>query len=368
LFQHGVVALLGFGRRYVADGLQETSLTLQVPKGHNAVSHAGESSLDNSCGPNSAAANCLESGFSMRAIKSTVARIIRRASLTLDYLVNESALPRTLPRGHFYSPMPDARAAAAIAAAASQKPPAEGIAGIDLRHDDQYQLLSRMIDLYAQFDWPTTPAADLRFHFHQDWFKEGDAIALYSMLRTFKPQHVVEVGSGFSSALMLDVNDRFLNGDANFTFIEPYPDRLNALLNSADRLRTKIIQKPVQEIGTEFAALQPGDFLFVDSSHVSRSGSDVNFLMFEIIPSLPKGVFIHFHDIFWPFEYPAEWLADGCAWNETYLLRAFLMFNPQFRTKFWVPYAAQAWPEIISAKMPRYMKNTGASFWVEKIS
>ena len=69
-----------------------------------------------------------------------------------------------------------------------------------------------------------------------------------------------------------------------------------------------------------FSDLKSGDFLFIDSSHISKVGSDVNFLIFKILPRLPVGTFVHFHDIFWPFEYPAEWIRQGTAWNEFILV------------------------------------------------
>src|SRR5262249_46344812 len=144
-----------------------------------------------------------------------------------------------------------------------------------------------------------------RFHFHQDWYKQADSIVLYSMLRLFRPRHVVELGSGFSSALMLDVNDRFLEQKTRFTFIEPNPDRLYSLLSANDRARSQIHRQPVQKSSNVLSEIQAGDFFFIDSSHVSKVGSDVNLIMFDILPRLPVGTFVHFHDIFWPFEYPA---------------------------------------------------------------
>src|SRR5262249_30659220 len=157
---------------------------------------------------------------------------------------------------------------------------------------------------------------------------------------------VIEIGSGFSSALMLDVNERFLDKRTNLTFIEPNPDRLHLLLNEDDKRRVRIVRRPGQETSDLLCKVRPGGFLFVDSSHVSKIGSDVNFICFEVLPNLPIGTFIHFHDIFWPFEYPNEWIAEGASWNEAYLLRAFLTMNTCFEIIFWAPFAAKCWPEL----------------------
>jgi hypothetical protein len=119
-------------------------------------------------------------------------------------------------------------------------------------------------------------------------------------LRYFKPKQIIEVGSGFSSALMLDVND--------IDFIDPYPHRLYSLLKEADAERHNVIADKVQNIDIGvFQKLKENDILFIDSSHVSKIGSDVNFLMFEVLPNIQSGVLIHFHDIFYNFEYPEYW-------------------------------------------------------------
>ena len=73
-----------------------------------------------------------------------------------------------------------------------------------------------------------------------------------------------------------------------------------------------------------FDVLGPGDVLFIDSTHVARTGGDVVHDVFAILPRLAAGVRVHFHDVFYPFEYPAAWVFEGRAWNELYLLRALL--------------------------------------------
>jgi len=159
-----------------------------------------------------------------------------------------------------------------------------------------------------------------------------------------------------------------LERQTHFTFIEPYPDRLDLILRETDRAATRIITKPVQDIEpTLFDELQNNDFLFIDSSHVAKFGSDVNYLYFEILPRLQPGVIVHVHDIYWPFEYPLQSIRDGIAWNEAYLLRAFLCFNDKYDILFWTPYAGEKWRDEILARAPAYMKNTGASLWIRRI-
>jgi predicted O-methyltransferase YrrM len=299
-------------------------------------------------------------------VRFLLSRQFQRMRRTWNFYQRESGLPGYYPRGDFNSPLPDISEGQRIATTAFNKL-ADRIPGIDLRVDAQQRLLLRMVDVYPEFDWSEHRVPGRRFHFAQDWYAQADGICLYSMLRLFRPRRVVEVGSGFTSALMLDVNDRFLGRHTQLTFVDPYPDRLDLVLSSNDRRQVRIIRKRVQDAPKEiFTELENGDFLFIDSSHVSKVGSDVNFLFFEVLPNLPIGVFVHFHDVFWPFEYPAKWIAEGRSWNEAYLLRSFLTFNNSFEIVFWVPLAALRWRDIIKERMPTYLIDTGAAIWIRR--
>ena len=195
-------------------------------------------------------------------------------------------------------------------------------------------------------------------------------------MRQFQPRRIVEVGSGFSSAAMLDVNDRFLGRKLQFTFIEPYPDRLNSLLSAGDKSSCKILVKGVQQVELDaFQSLEENDFLFVDSSHVGKSHSDVLHILFEILPRLNKGVLVHFHDVMWPFEYPQSWLEEGRAFNEAYFLRAFLQHNSAFEVLFFNSFMMAQHAELLRIKMPRMLKSPStpetignSSLWLRKVS
>jgi hypothetical protein len=131
----------------------------------------------------------------------------------------------------------------------------------------------------------------------------------------------------------------------------------------------EIIAKPVQEVGLDrFASLDAGDILFVDSSHVAKIGSDVNHILFEILPRLPQGVLIHFHDMFYPFEYPREWLElESRFWNEDYLVRAFLQHNTAFTIRIWDHFLGTIYPEKLAECLPLSVKNIGGSLWLERV-
>ena len=299
--------------------------------------------------------------------RNTFANYYHRTRAAWSYYRDETVLPAALPRGHYCSPLPDPEQGALHSTTSLTRDPRIELPGIDLQIDEQKTLLLRMAELYPEFDWPEQSCPDRRFHFDQGWFKHADSLSLYSMLRLYRPNKVIEVGSGFSSALMLDVNERFLDRSIRFTFIEPSPERLERILRDEDRRSVQLISQPVQAVSVDtFKSLEKDDILFVDSSHVSKVGSDTHYLFFEVMPTLSSGVLVHIHDIFWPFEYPADWIREGRAWNEAYLLRAFLCFNYAFKIIFWSPLMAMLEGDVIRQRMPLYLRNTGASIWLRK--
>jgi hypothetical protein len=106
---------------------------------------------------------------------------------------------------------------------------------------------------------------------------------------------------------MLDTSKRFFGRSIRFTFIEPDPQRLISLMREEDRSACEIVARPVQDVDIGcFSDLDKNDILFVDSSHVSKIGSDLNHLLFDVIPEIKPGVYIHFHDVFSPFQYKRE--------------------------------------------------------------
>lgn len=269
------------------------------------------------------------------------------------------------PPGHFYSPLPSLKEFRA----GRQGTLGQGteLRAVDLRPSGQLELLTRFAEHYGELPFADEPVRGLRYHFSNQYFRHADAIILYSVLRHFRPARVVEVGSGFSSALMLDTDDGFLDQSIRFTFVEPFPGRLRRLMSEGDEARCRIVAKPVQEVSPEiFTDLDRNDVLFVDSSHVAKVGSDVCHLIFRVLPALRPGVIVHFHDVFWPFEYPREWVLEGRAWNEAYLLRAFLQYNRTFEILYFNSYMGSCQAEEVGAKLPLCLKDTGGSLWLRK--
>jgi len=274
---------------------------------------------------------------------------------------------RYAPPGHFYSPIPNLDEVRTNESAIFGSMP-EVIPGIDLAETSQLQLLEEFKMYYAELPFPTHKTHPLRYFFENSAYSYSDAITLYCMIRHAQPKRIVEIGSGYSSCAMLDTNELFFSGGIRTTFIEPYPELLCSLIRSSDQENITLMPNKLQDIGAEvFQSLEANDILFVDSTHVCRINSDVNRILFEILPSLKSGVYVHFHDIFYPFEYPKEWVYEGRSWNEAYALRAFLQFNSDFRIVFFNTYLEHFNRPFFEKHMPLCLKNPGGSLWIQRL-
>lgn len=271
-----------------------------------------------------------------------------------------------VPPGHFYSPIPSIDEVGKSEERIFRVP--GELPAVDLNEREQMQFFDAFRDYYKELPFTDEKTAGLRYYFDNQNYSYSDAICLYAMIRHAKPRRVIEIGSGYSSCVTLDTNELFFENAIDCTFIEPYPELFRSLIKQADHERIEIIPTPLQEVNLEhFSSLQENDILFVDSTHVSRVNSDVNYIFFEILPSLNSGVYIHFHDIFYPFEYPRAWIYEGRAWNEAYLLHAFLQYNSSFKIVFFNTFLEHFFAEKFTADMPLCLKNPGGSVWLKKV-
>jgi predicted O-methyltransferase YrrM len=268
--------------------------------------------------------------------------------------------------GHFYSPVISIKGIKKREAEIWKNKEIDGIPGIDLRTEDQINLVKEFTNYYHELPFKEKIENKLRYYFDNQFYSYTDGIILYSIIRHFKPKRIIEIGSGFSSALILDTNELFFDSKIHLTFVDPYPERLYSLMTREDKEKIEVIESDVQLIPLDvFRKLESGDVLFVDSTHVTKTGSDVNYILFEILPILNSGVLIHFHDIFYPFEYPKEWVLNGRNWNEDYILKAFLMYNENFEIKLFSEYLHKHHKQIF-IDLPLAYMNHGGSLWVEK--
>lgn len=252
------------------------------------------------------------------------------------------------PNGHFYSPVVDTAELAGLEHRLWPRSPQ--VAGIDFNDASHAQILRCAFPRFMPgYDYPEVLEESPQltgFFTRNSQFSWLDARAYFVLLRHWRPRRVVEIGSGFSTLLAADVNRRFLDERLDLTCIEPYPREF--LLAGVPGV-SRLLQAKVQDVDlAEFDRLESGDVLFVDSSHVAKTGSDVNFIYFEILPRLADGVRVHIHDIHLPHEYPRDWvIAENRSWNEQYLVRALLMDSRRYAVEFGCNYAFHRFPDLV---------------------
>jgi predicted O-methyltransferase YrrM len=254
---------------------------------------------------------------------------------------------------HYYEPLPDFQSITAEQINRRRSYPA-----INFQWENQLALLANLAAYRDELQ-------ETGFDFNNGYFSGFDAAVYYSLIRHLQPQRIVEIGGGHST----QIADKALarNRKGSLTCIEPYPEERLA----GAKLNIELIQKRVEEIDLEFfSCLEAKDILFIDSSHTVKFGSDVCYEFLEILPSIAPGVWVHVHDIFFPHDYPAEWLINRrLALNEQYLLEAFLSFNDHFQvalSNYWLCFdhcddVSRLWPAALSPNQ------RSSSFWMKRV-
>jgi Methyltransferase domain/Domain of unknown function (DUF4214) len=303
-------------------------------------------------------------GWTAAALKSSSIQIMELFAKSPEFRKRQG-VPTFFPAGHFHSPIvnPDE---VADYVARNAKLEYDKIAGIGLDLPKMERFWTAHQELFRDAQFPETKSQSGRFYYSDSPFPYGDAITLYAILGSQRPRKLVEIGSGFSTACMLDSADRLGLSALEITCIEPYPSRLKALLRPNDYERLTIIESPVQRVPLEaLVSLSRNDILFIDSTHVLKTGSDVHYELFDILPALPSGVLIHVHDCPYPFEYPSAWIfRDNYSWNEAYAIRAFLMYNDRFEVFFWSSLFWRTYMDEIRKINSKFLVNPGTSIWL----
>jgi hypothetical protein len=266
-----------------------------------------------------------------------------------------------VPPGHYHSPVPalddvGARAAAVFAARTD-------LPGVDLRVDEQLALAAVLAPYVSEHPFAAAAPHGLLYRLDNPFFSGSDGLIYHALLRHWQPRRVIEVGSGYSTALLLDTIDLFFDERPEITSVDPNPQRLRSLLRPGDHL--EVLTAPAEQVPVErFAQLSAGDVLFIDSSHVSKVGSDVNHLFLDVLPTLAAGVHVHVHDMHYP-EYPQQFVFGGMHWNEAYLVRALLTGNAHLRVVWWNGYLAANHRDEVAAVLPGWGGAGRSSLWFD---
>jgi predicted O-methyltransferase YrrM len=245
------------------------------------------------------------------------------------------------------------------------------VPGIDMQEEQQKQLLSDIVSKFRD-EYTAIPegASTQEFHYYlgNAAFDAVDAEMLFGLIRLLKPQHMYEIGSGFSTLLAADAlrRNRADGYSCRFIAIEPYP---SAELQARFPSDVELWRLPIQDVSLDaFQSLCENDILFIDSSHVCKIGSDVQFLFLEVLPRIRPGVVVHVHDIFTPVEYPKHWVLDWHRfWNEQYLLQTFLSFNTTFEVLWAGQWMHINHPDLLKKAFPSYSARVSpGSFWFRR--
>jgi predicted O-methyltransferase YrrM len=270
---------------------------------------------------------------------------------------------------HFNQPIPDTRTLKDSLWTRRSE-----LVGIDLREQAQLALLDEFVASYTaeygEFPRDPVPGAP-RYYLDNHVFESVDGEVLYCMVRHLKPKRIVEIGSGFSTLLSAQAIARNRADDPDYACeliaIDPYP---NPVLRAGFPGLSRVIEDEVQNVPLElFTSLGSNDILFIDSSHILRIGSDVQYEYLEVVPRLAPGVAVHFHDIFLPSEYPKDIIFKGFQFpNEQYLVQAFLAFNDAFEILWAGSFMHLIHPELLESAFPSYSRAARwpGSLWVRR--
>jgi methyltransferase family protein len=198
------------------------------------------------------------------------------------------------------------------------------------------------------------------FSLQNDYYSTPDAETLYAMIQLYRPEQVIEVGSGNSTRLFrCGIEDGRLN--TQLTSVDPNPQC------EVGKICDRVICERVENLSplTLFQSLKANDILFIDSSHEVAVGNDVVFLFLNILPMLAKHVLIHIHDIFLPFEYPEQWIKSRWVWTEQYLLQALLTDSQSFEV-LWPGHYLQRSQANFSSYFRHWDSSVARSLWLRK--
>jgi len=271
-----------------------------------------------------------------------------------------------VPVGDSRSPIPNTKELEPREAELFDKVPAE-LPGIEMYPDEQLALLKELKKFWLDAPYKPEKTDGMRYAGDNPDFSMGDALVLYGMMRKMKPRKVVEIGSGYSTAAVLDANEVTFGKNIAVTVLDRDPHLLRSLMKKEDVEKTKILKQPLHEVPIEvFTAMTQGDLLLVETSHVVKTGSDVLNVVFRILPRLKLGTIVHVSGVYYPFENPRGWVFDGRATNETYLWRAFFQNNAQFEILFFGSFLEQFHRAALDKDFPRYGKSRTGGLWFRK--
>lgn len=206
-------------------------------------------------------------------------------------------------------------------------------------------------------DDPDSPEG---FFWENGQFGYSDAISYYCFIRSRKPKRILEIGSGFSTLVASKAIEA--NGFGSIVCIEPFP---RPFLESTRHVE-EVLKARVQEVDADWvnSRLSDGDFLFIDSTHTVKIGSDCLHIYLRLLPKMKHRLLVHVHDVFLPDGMPAEWAKrNHIYWTEQYLLLAYLLDNPKIKVEWGSHFHSKHNRELLQELGPSHVTPGGSSFW-----
>ena len=281
------------------------------------------------------------------SVLERVRSLVGRAVRSLARLAGQDVVSR-----NFYSPIPQVETLSDETFTVPSSLP-----GIRFDYDEQLARLEALQPYLREYQAPPNPM-----------YGPGESDVLYATLRARRPRRVVELGSGYSSLIIAEACRRN-SAEGHATHYEAYDPFPRDFVASGIPGLNVFRRTPAQEIPLEtFSALQERDVLFVDTTHTVKVGSDVNYVILDVLPRLRRGVVVHLHDIWLPYAYPKAFLEQRVFWQEQYLLQAFLVFNPHFEVLYGLSALARdrraEFEARVRALPPDYVPS---AFWIERV-
>jgi len=228
------------------------------------------------------------------------------------------------------------------------------------------ETIKSFIEKLSEYSAEFTPPMDgdkadpAGFFWKNPAFSYSDAMSYYCVIRHFKPAHILEIGSGFSTLVANEAMKK--NGFGKLTLIEPYPKEFLEKLEHVDTIIKSFVQDiPVNEL---VSLVESADIWFIDSTHTVKIGSDCLYLYLLIMPKISKDLIIHSHDIYLPYGMPKQQaLEKHVYWTEQYLLYAYMLDNPRIEVLFGSAYANRVLVGSLKELMQEKYPQGGGSIW-----
>ena len=269
------------------------------------------------------------------------------------------------PPGDPRSPIPDLDDVRRRESELFGRPPEE-LPGLDTLVEEQLTIVKEMKRWGAEPVLPP-PGEGRRSSPEDEAYGWGDIALLHAFLRKLRPRNVVCAGAGAFVPALLDLNEHVHGRAIGITVVDPGAERLRPLLGPEQAEKTRLLPARLHEVPYDtFTSLGPSDVLCVETSHVSKTGSDLNHLLFRVLPRLKPGVHVHVNDVFWPFEYPRTWVNEGRAWNEAYLLRAYLLHSKAWEVAVFASFLETAHRGAILREVPQWQRSRGGGLWLKR--